>query len=286
MNERANDKKTLRNIIIFSLIVLSCGWIGRLVDMKAGMDDNGSLGMLIWIISPLLTMVILRAFMGDGWKDFGIKPNLKGNILLYFVSILFFPILAAILILIGHHMKWLDEANLSSSFLAAFGMALIPAFIKNIFEEFAWRGYLAPKLYSIGSNRLFFHICVGLIWGAWHIPYTFVIMHTTESMITFIPRMLIGVAALSIVFGEIWIMTRSVWPALIMHTAGNSVLDTLFLKNYLVVPKAYEYLVMPTSGVIPIVVTLLVGFWLYRRNTKTYKKESSGGYSPVKYTVK
>ena len=171
-------------------------------------------------------------------------------------------------------MNWLDAANLSSSFLAAFGMALIPGFIKNIFEEFAWRGYLAPKLYSIGFNRLFFHICVGLIWGAWHIPYTFVIMHTTESWITFIPRMLIGVSVLSIVFGEIWIMTRNVWPALVMHTVGNSVLDTLFLKNYLAVPEAYEYLVMPTSGVIPIVITLLVGFWLYRRNTTLIKSKA------------
>ncbi|MGM0882496.1 MAG: CPBP family glutamic-type intramembrane protease [Bacillota bacterium] len=278
MTERANDKKTLRNIIVFSLIVLSCGWIGRLVDLKVGMDGNGSLGMLLWIVSPLLTMVILRSFMGDGWKDFGIKPNIKGNIFPYFVSILFFLILAAIIILIGHNMKWLDAANLSSSFVASFGMALIPAFIKNIFEEFAWRGYLAPKLYSIGPNRLFFHICVGLIWGAWHIPYTFVIMHTTESWITFIPRMLIGVAALSIVFGEIWIITRSVWPALIMHTVGNSVLDTLFLKNYLVVPEPYEYLVMPTSGVIPIVITILVGFWLYRRNTTLIKSKSSGMY--------
>jgi membrane protease YdiL (CAAX protease family) len=267
MNERANGKKPLRNILIFSLIVLSCGWIGRLVDLKAGTDDNGSLGMLIWIVSPLLTMVILRSFMGDGWKDFGIKPNLKGKSLPYVVSLLFFPVLAAIIILTGHYLKWLDAANLSSSFLAAFGMALIPSLIKNIFEEFAWRGYLAPKLFSIGSNRLFFHICVGLIWGAWHIPYTFVIMHSAESWITFIPRMLIGVAALSIVFGEIWIMTKSVWPALIMHTVGNSVLDTLFIKNYLVVPEAYEFLVMPTSGVISIVITILVGFWLYRRNT-------------------
>ncbi|MDQ0114968.1 CPBP family intramembrane glutamic endopeptidase [Paenibacillus harenae] len=268
MGERANDKKTLRNIVIFSLVVLSCGWIGRLVDMKAGTDDNGSLGMLIWIVSPLLTMVILRTFMGDGWKDFGIKPSLKGNSFAYMASILFFPILAAIMIVIGHQLKWLDAANLSSSFLAAFGMALIPSFIKNMFEEFAWRGYLAPRLYSMGSNRLFFHSLVGLVWGAWHIPYTFTIMHTTESLITFIPRMLIGVVALSVVLGEIWIMTRSVWPALIMHTIGNSVLDTLFLGNYLVVPGAYEYLVMPTSGVIPIAFTALAGLWLYRRNSK------------------
>ncbi|KRE47360.1 CPBP family intramembrane glutamic endopeptidase [Paenibacillus sp. Soil522] len=274
MIKRTSDKKTLRNIIIFSLIVLSCGWIGRLVDLKAGMDGNGSLGMLIWIVSPLLTMIILRSFMGDGWKDFGIKPNIKGNIFPYFVSMLFFPILAAMIILIGHYLKWLDASNLSPSFLAAFGMALIPGFIKNIFEEFAWRGYLAPKLNSIGYNRLFFHICVGLIWGAWHIPYTFVIMNTTESMITFIPRMLLGVVVLSIVFGEIWIMTRSVWPALIMHTVGNSFLDTLFLKNYLIVPEASEYLVMPTSGVIPIVITILAGIWLYRMNTKLIKSKA------------
>ena len=70
MNERANGKKTLRNILIFSLIVLSCGWIGRLVDLKVGTDDNGSLGMLIWIVSPLLTMVILRSFHGRWLEGF------------------------------------------------------------------------------------------------------------------------------------------------------------------------------------------------------------------------
>ncbi|CAM4176676.1 hypothetical protein PAAL109150_14100 [Paenibacillus alkaliterrae] len=105
-------------------------------------------------------------------------------------------------------------------------------------------------------------------------PLHIFIMHTTESLITFIPRMLLGVVVLSIVFGEIWVMTKSVWPALIMHTVGNSFLDTLFLKNYLAVPEANEYLVMPTSGVIPIAVTLLVGFWLYRRNTKVIKSKA------------
>ncbi|WP_051251331.1 CPBP family intramembrane glutamic endopeptidase [Paenibacillus harenae] len=274
MNERTNDKKTLRHIAIFSLIALSCGWIGRLVDLKAGTDDNGSLGMLIWIASPLLTVIILRSFRGDGWKDFGIKPNIKRNFFPYAASLLFFPILAAAIALIGHNLKWLDAANLSSSFLAAFGMALLPGIIKNMFEEFAWRGYLAPKLFSTGSRRIFVHIGVGLIWGAWHIPYTAAIMHTSESMITFVPRMLIGVVALSVVFGEIWVMTRSVWPALIMHTVGNSFLDTLFLENYLAVPEANEYLVMPTSGLIPIALTALAGFWLYRRNTGLIKSKA------------
>ena len=52
---KIKDNKTLKNVIIFSIVALSCGWIGRLVDLQAGTDENGSLGQLIWIVSPLLT---------------------------------------------------------------------------------------------------------------------------------------------------------------------------------------------------------------------------------------
>lgn len=33
-------------------------------------------------------MIILRAFMGDGWRDLGIKPKFKKNIFLYLVSLI------------------------------------------------------------------------------------------------------------------------------------------------------------------------------------------------------
>jgi hypothetical protein len=83
--------KTLRNVLIFSLIAMSCGWVGRLLDLKVGTDENGSVGQLIWIVSPLLTMMSFRAFLGDGWKDLGIKLKFKENFPLYIVSMLFSP---------------------------------------------------------------------------------------------------------------------------------------------------------------------------------------------------
>ncbi len=274
---KINDKKTLRNIVIFSLIVLSCGWVGRLVDLKVGISDaNGSLGQLIWLVSPLLAMIVLRAFAGDGWRDLGIKPQIKKNIFLYFVSILFLPISTLIIVWVGHSLKLIDTTNLSTLFLTAFGAALLTSLVKNIFEEFAWRGYLAPKLFSLGYNRLLIHVYVGLIWSVWHIPYLLVLMDTTESMITFIPRVMIGLVVLSIVYGEIRFMTNIVWPAVIMHTVGNAFVDTLILKKYLEIREGYDYLVTPSpEGVFAIAIAAIAGLWLY----KVRKRKVTSGLS-------
>jgi membrane protease YdiL (CAAX protease family) len=125
--------------------------------------------------------------MGDGWKDFGIKPRIKGSMLLYVFSILFFPLMTAVIVGISLGVGWSDMPPSSSPYFAAFGMALLPSFIKNIFEEFAWRGYMAPKLFTLGYNHFLVHITVGGVWVAWHFPYLFLFVDTTESMITYIP---------------------------------------------------------------------------------------------------
>lgn len=106
---------------------------------------------------------------------------------------------------------------------------------------------------------------IGLIWAAWHFPYLFLFVDTTEHMVTFIPRIVLGVVMLSIVYGEIRLMTNSVWPAVLMHTIGNAFIDTLILKKYVVIQDDYAYLVMPSpDGIISIVITGLIGLWLYK----------------------
>ena len=268
MNRKV-DKKKLRNILIFILVVCVCGWVGRLVDLKVGTDANGTLGQLIWLISPLLATIVLRSFMGDGWKDFGIKLNFRQNLFSYSLSILFIPVTTLIIVLIGRTFNLIDTANLSLSFLLSFLMALLTMFVKNIFEEFAWRGYLAPKLFSLGINRLVSHVCVGVIWAVWHIPYLLVLVDTSENLLTYIPRVMIGLIVLSVVYGEIRYVTNSVWPAVILHTMGNAIVDTLILKKYIHARDGYEYLVTPSpEGVLTIALTACVGLWLYKRNTK------------------
>ncbi len=42
-----NNKKTLRNVIIFSIVALVSGWIGKLLDLFVETGSNGSLGQLV-----------------------------------------------------------------------------------------------------------------------------------------------------------------------------------------------------------------------------------------------
>ena len=189
--------------------------------------------------------------------------------------------MTVIIVIIGRNLKLIDTSNFSWSFLLAFGLALLTMFVKNIFEEFAWRGYLAPKLFSLGINRLVSHICVGVIWSLWHIPYLLVLVETTESLLTYIPRVMIGLIILSVVYGEIRHVTNSVWPAVILHTMGNAIVDTLILKKYINVRDGYEYLVTPSpEGVFTIALTACVGLWLYKRNTKKITSIGGHGITP------
>ena len=71
-------KKPIKNISIFIFVSLSSGWIGLLINklINAGAVEE-SPGMLIWLVLPLITVLALRAFTEDGWKDLGVKPNFK-----------------------------------------------------------------------------------------------------------------------------------------------------------------------------------------------------------------
>jgi hypothetical protein len=174
-SQNPSDRTTVRNLTIFTILVLASGWIGWGLDRLMGNPSVDSLGMLIWIITPLVVSLLLRMFGGDGWKDFGIKPNFKGNWIWYFFSILVFPVVTALVLIVGSAFGWIRFPNLSANtpalILQAFALGLLPQLIKNIFEEVPWRGYLAPKVYSLGLNDYAGHTIVGLVWGAWHIPY-------------------------------------------------------------------------------------------------------------------
>ena len=53
-----------RNIVIFTIFITICGWIGYFIDKLTGQahyenigtvtGNNGSPGLLIWLVSPLI----------------------------------------------------------------------------------------------------------------------------------------------------------------------------------------------------------------------------------------
>ena len=114
------------------------------------------------------------------------------------------------------------------------------------------------------------HVLVGLIWGIWHLPYLRAITpYTTESLATLIPRFLAGTIAASIVYGEIRILTKSVWPSILMQTAGGTFIGTVVLKDFIEAKSRMEFLFDPVleGGLNIILFTLIgVGIYMLRRN--------------------
>ncbi len=61
------NKQTIRNIILFTIVVILSGWIGILIDkVIPEQPDGDSLGMGIWLVLPLLASILLilpRSFL-------------------------------------------------------------------------------------------------------------------------------------------------------------------------------------------------------------------------------
>lgn len=286
MNLSAFDKrKAIRNLIIFAICILTIPWLGYGLDVSRGADPHdqqNSLGWLFFIVTPLLVSLLLRAFAGDGWKDFGLNPAFKGNGKWYLFAVLFHPISIALILFVGAIFGAMSIPDLSAAKFALVGQAilaaLIPNFIKNIFEEFAWRGYLAPKMQFVLKNQIIGHILVGMIWFSWHLPYYLVLLSpadlqksTSLSFGLFMLMGLLGIIPTAIVYGEIRARTNSVWPAVLIHMTANLFFDTLIIEKFFSFSSAAAELIFSPAlfGIVVIVLNLAVGLWLYRTRLQT-----------------
>jgi membrane protease YdiL (CAAX protease family) len=268
-----DNKRTKRNLIIFILSVLGLAWLAGVIDPlttpPAAEPGTSGLGQLLWLVAPLVIMILLRTFGGDGWDNFGLRPNFKGNGYWWLVSIFVFPVVITSSVLIGTLLGGLEQdVNMLSVFVAALIPGLIAAMIKNLFEEFAWRGYLAPKVYSLNMNIWLSHAIVGMVWGAWHLPFVFVFWpYLTANMLWyFVPLLLVGTISQSVVYGEIRLATSSVLPAWVMHTIGNAIGNTLLVSGFIQLSSGKELWFSPgAESVISIILMFAVGYWLHQR---------------------
>ncbi|MEJ2355474.1 MAG: CPBP family intramembrane metalloprotease [candidate division WOR-3 bacterium] len=283
--QKQTIKNTIHNLIIFTIAVLSIGWIGHGLDVLLDNPSSESLGMLLWIITPLGACLLLRGFAGDGWKDFGIKPKFKGNLIWYAVSILIFPVITGLILAIGKVSGFISFPNslleTPVGFLPVFALALIPGFFKNIFEESAWRGYLTPRVFSLNLNDYAGHIIVGLIWALWHVPYylyflnrTILRDYTTLNMAAFIPLALLTIVAYSFAFGEIRLLTGSIWPAVLMHAVEDALVNPLIIEEFIKIKPDMDIIFSPGVSILAIGFFALSGIFLRKLRIARAQRQS------------
>jgi membrane protease YdiL (CAAX protease family) len=277
MNQQEqNNKKTVIKLILFILAFNLLGWLGWFVALD-GTREASDLGILIWLVSPLLIMLILRLVFKD-WSDTGIKPGIMKNGVWYAFGFFMFIIIIALSVFAGIIFGGITVINFNIIlFLQAAAGAFIFSFFKNTFEEFAWRGFLTPKIISLKINTIAGHLLTGLIWGIWHIPYYLGLLdkatladYTSSDPAVFIPMVILSMTAAGILFGELRLITGSVWPCVIMHTVSNVLLLTLFSGGFIKILSQTEIIFTPSwEGIITMILITAAGLVLYRiRNKK------------------
>lgn len=274
--------KTFRNVAIFSFIAVICGWIGVGVDKLLGEPSNlESLGALIFIATPLLCTILLRLFGGDGWKDLPLKLKFKQNTFWYLFAFAIYPVVIGVTLFFGNLMGWVDASKFSIvAYLPIFAAAFWPEFIKNIFEESVWRGYLTVKMEQLTKNEWLIYLVVALVWQIWHLPYYLILLDDAYlakffpyGEVLFVITGFFVIGVWTIMYTEIFFLSRSLWLVVLMHTMEDS-LNPLISEGFVNIPPEYNWLISPSLWIIPLTIYLCVGLYLRKIRKKRDRQQN------------
>ncbi len=94
-------------------------------------------------------------------------------------------------------------------------------------EEIGWRGYMLTRLIDAGTPQPI--LVSGLIWGLWHVPVILGAGYAAGPSPAISAVLLVALAtAFGFVFARLRLETGSVWPAIILHAAWNSIIQSGF----------------------------------------------------------
>ena len=262
--------KTKHSLEIFVIITLASGWLGVLLDtILTEQPEGDSLGMGLWLVLPLLTAIILSTIKKD-WKNSGLTPKFKGNLKWYLLSLTAFPVVGAVSLTVA---KLFGKVDLSAMEIGVIFPIIASAFIlniiKNVFEEFAWRGFLTPKLMEYKLSDWLLYIVSGLVWALWHVPYYLIFLD--ESVFEALSISRIGFTVLAsiimlcwnVLYVEMFRLTKTVWTCTVMHAAEDGVIMTLFIGRYYLFTNSLAHWIFdPHIGVVATTFILTSGIIL------------------------
>ena len=275
--------KTIRNIIIVALFTAGGGWLGIWLNNLTGnaQPPMESLGVLVWLTSPALAGILLRAFGGDGWKDSGFGLNLRSGWIWYIVAILVYPLAALLTFGLALAFKSINADGFAAQGFGAYasivGVMFIGSLMKNIFEEFAWRGYLTPRLDAAKVHPLLNHFIVSVLWWSWHLPYYYYFLDRTQlttylgntSLTIFLVLALIDMFPTAILFGELRLLSKSVWTVFILHELINALSMPLILNGFIKLNGTLGIIFSPTNdGILTSILLGVAGLMLYQYRMK------------------
>lgn len=283
------------NFVIFAVAVIATGWLGVALDRASGVDlangvamsnTEGTLGQLLFIAGPAVVALALYLFSRDGAGPLGFTLRIRRGTRWFAGAALLYPAITMLAVgagvLVGSVAFSATPAPGKPGLLAAFGSLLVVQLVKNLFEEFIFRGYGTRTAMALGlKGALTPHLLVGVVWALWHFPLYLMWTSTSDmalltsvDMLVFLPLLVVGVTATAIVYGELRVQTGSLWPGILLHTMCNAIATPLVVNGHLGFEGHSDLLFSPIpSSLVTMVAFGVVGVVLLRRRTGAATRE-------------
>jgi membrane protease YdiL (CAAX protease family) len=275
---------------IFSVLMLSMAVGAALLIRFLDITSNPIL-FSIWSCTPtvatlIMLLVVTRdGYSKEGWKSLGLHRLGLNVWWIAFVVTLLITVAASAVVwatpLASFTMPEDGIIDPILSFFIFFGMTVVWF---GLAEEIGMRGYLQPRLMSLGRTRALF--LVGLVFATWHLPLIFLapaqVDFPTGNLLLFFPLFYGTFVAASFFFGYMRIYTGSIWPASIAHAVHNAVWNVVGAFTLITVsPVLVNVYLVGDFGLLILVGTAIGAIWVgHRFKSGMDQAQQSGAEAP------
>jgi uncharacterized protein len=272
--------------VIFSVLVL-CLSVGAALLIRT-LDLSGFVLGGVWSSTPtvatlIMLLVVTRdGYSKEGWKSLGLhRLGLNVWWIAFGVSLLITVAASAIVWATPLASFVIPEGGIINAiinFLIGFGIVL---FAFGLGEEIGMRGYLQPRLMSLGRTRAL--LVVGLVWATWHMPiyYFMTKLFPVGNVLLFLPLFYATVVAASFFFGYMRIYTGSIWPATIAHAVHNAAWESLAAFTVTSYPVLVNLYLVGDNGILIVIGVALGAIWLsYYLKSGMDRAQEAGAVAP------
>jgi uncharacterized protein len=269
---------------IFAVLVLFLSIGAALSINMLGLSGFAMAG--VWSITPVVATLIMllivtrEGYSKEGWKSLGLhRLGLSVWWIAFGVSLLISVVAAGIMWTTPLASFVVPEGGILMGVLnAAIKLLLqvcVVALPFMLSEEIGMRGYLQPRLMSLGRRRAL--LLVGLVWATWHMPLIFLtpLLPVGNKLIS-LPLFYGAVVAGSFFYGYLRIYTGSVWPSTIAHGVHNHAWGILGVFTATSYPAIVNKYLGGDYGILIVVGGVIAAIWVGHRFKSGMDQAQSG----------
>ena len=275
---------------IFSVLVLVMA-TGVALSIRF-LELAPNLGMwILWSCTPTVTALIMllvvtrEGYSREGWKVLGLhRLGLNVWWIAFGLTLLITVAASAVVWATPLASFVVPEGGILGSLIDFLIQVVILALTFSLAEEIGIRGYLLPKLLSLGRRRAL--ALSGLVFATWHMPLILLTpVFPVGNKLISLPLFYGTVVAASFVYGYLRLYTGSVWPASLAHAVHNAAWGTLGAFTATSYPVLVNKYLVGDFGLLILVGAVIGAVWLGRRLMRSDPDEPSprvaGGQAPA-----